>query len=87
MEENLVSSALKAAFRQWDKDGNGKITKDDLSAVLGKLVGHDDSLFSKEGFHEAIAEADLDRDGSLDIDEFCNWVCAELHMKTDQTLL
>ena len=85
--EKLVLNGLKAALRLLDKDGNGKITKDDLSAVLGKLISHDDSPCTKEAFREAIAEADLDRDGNLDVDEFCNWVCAELRMKTDQTLL
>ena len=40
--------------------------------MLGKLTGDDD--VSQEDFQEATADADLDSDGTLDIDEFCNWL-------------
>lgn len=59
---------LWSAFRVFDVDGDGKISKSELRAVLevGNGVG-----IEEEQLKELIAEADQDGDGSIDFEEFC----------------
>lgn len=62
-----------AAFRVFDLDGNGKITKEELSTVLGSGAASniEEALgVDKAEIERIIAEADQDGDGELDFDEF-----------------
>merc|ERR1712080_427783 len=52
---------LWAAFRAFDKDGNGKIEGKELQEVLGKASADIKSL---------IADADTNHDGVIDFEEF-----------------
>ncbi|CEM12751.1 unnamed protein product [Vitrella brassicaformis CCMP3155] len=61
----LSEKKLEAAFRAFDKDGSGKISKDELAAVFG--VGQN---IAEDLFEEMIREADKDGDGEVDMDEF-----------------
>jgi calcium-dependent protein kinase len=62
-----------AAFRVFDLDGNGKITRDELSKVLhgdgadkvAGVLGRE-----KEEIEAIIKDADTDGDGEIDFDEF-----------------
>lgn len=58
-----------AAFRIFDLDGDGKITREELSTVLSG-----DGVKTTLGAHKVakmIEEADVDGDGCIDFEEFC----------------
>merc|ERR1719291_1093939 len=55
--------ALRKTFQRFDIDSNGTIAADDLRVVLG-----DD--FDGETFEELIQEADKDKNGGIDYEEF-----------------
>jgi len=62
-----------AAFRTFDLDGNGKITKDELAQVLsgGAVTSIADSMgVEKEEIERIMLEVDQDGDGEIDFDEF-----------------
>lgn len=64
-----------AAFRVFDLDGNGKITKDELATVLsgdGGDIKTAEQLMGiqKEEIESIIAEVDTDGDGEIDFEEF-----------------
>merc|ERR1719253_1680808 len=62
-----------AAFRTFDLDGNGKITKDELAQVLsgGAVKTISESMgIEKEEIERIMCEVDQDGDGEIDFDEF-----------------
>jgi len=62
-----------AAFRTFDLDGNGKITKDELAQVLsgGAVQSVADSMgVEREEIERIMTEVDQDGDGEIDFDEF-----------------
>lgn len=61
----LSQEKLELAFKMYDVDGSGTITKDELKAILGKQQQYDDSFW--EGM---IREVDKNGDGVIDIHEF-----------------
>jgi len=70
----MQDDILWGAFRVFDLDGNGKISKEELSKVLGNLEGNA-VLGGLKGLSNAgalIAEVDKDGDGEIDFDEFTN---------------
>jgi len=58
---------FKEAFLLFDKDGNGKISRDELTDVLTK---HGRMKVSLEEADDYIAMVDTDADGMLDYSEF-----------------
>jgi len=57
-----------AAFRVFDRDGNGKITKDELAQVLGNDQIKDE--LGQEMLDKIIGETDKNGDGVIDFEEF-----------------
>ncbi|CAE7733723.1 CPK2, partial [Symbiodinium sp. CCMP2456] len=58
-----------AAFRIFDLDGDGKITREELGKVLnGNSV---QELFGARKIEKMIEEVDKDGDGAVDFEEFC----------------
>jgi len=74
-EKNKLNSRqekLKFAFRMYDLDGDEKISKEELLAVLTMMVGENISEDQLESIAErTIHEADEDKDTKISFDEFC----------------
>ena len=73
-EKNKLNTRMKKlqfAFRMYDLDGDGKITKRELLSVLTMMVGSNISEEQLESIAErTIMEADLDNDGLMSFEEF-----------------
>ena len=63
----LTQNNLDAAFKTFDIDGNGKITKDELKAVF---VAGEASSATNEDWESIIMEVDKDGNGEIDYQEF-----------------
>merc|ERR1711892_267808 len=59
---------MKMAFRAFDTDGDGKVSKDELRISMMNLG----QRFTEEDIDDIIAKYDADGDASLQFDEFCN---------------
>jgi len=59
-----------AAFRTFDLDGDGKITRDELQQVLNG--GNVQKALGASKIERMIEEVDEDGDGCIDFDEFCS---------------
>ncbi|CAJ1409116.1 unnamed protein product [Effrenium voratum] len=65
------------AFKSWDKDKNGFISKDELALVLSSL-----GCPTKPADLEAmLKEADLDCDGKVNYEEMVHWLCRAPHLE------
>ncbi|KAM8772414.1 calcium-binding protein 4 [Acanthopagrus latus] len=58
---------LRCAFKQFDCDGDGKITLDELKEGMKTLLGE---KLKKGELEEILADIDLNKDGNIDFDEF-----------------
>ncbi|KAI9545168.1 hypothetical protein NQZ68_038881 [Dissostichus eleginoides] len=58
---------LRCAFKQFDCDGDGKITQDELKEGMKNLLGE---KLKKGELEEILSDIDLNKDGSIDFDEF-----------------
>jgi len=72
-KHQLQEAACWAAFRVFDVDGDGKITKDEMALLLS--CGRANNLAETLGadrseIEQAVAEADLNGDDCLDFEEF-----------------
>lgn len=64
---------LKEAFAVFDKDSDGRITVDDLSAVFQHLGQN----VSRKKLEAMLSEADLDDNGCIDFPEFLTLVATQ----------
>ncbi|XP_052124890.1 troponin C-like isoform X2 [Frankliniella occidentalis] len=65
-DDEALQKELKAAFRLYDKEGNGYIPTSSLKEIL---IALDDQL-TPDQLNEMIAEIDTDDSGTVDFDEF-----------------
>jgi len=72
---------VKPAFAKFDKDGSGAIDKSELSQLSTEL-GHplDDDQLEK-----ALVDLDLNKDGVIDLPEFCRWYFTGMKSYNDST--
>jgi len=66
MKDSDAESELRAAFRAFDKDGNGSINATELREAM-KAIGEN---LSQEEVEEMIRDADADGDGNVNYEEF-----------------
>lgn len=62
--DELTEEELREAFSQFDEDGSGAISPDELRQILSS------SNLSEEQVDQLIIDADTDGDGEIDFDEF-----------------
>ncbi|KZV28109.1 calmodulin-like protein 11 [Dorcoceras hygrometricum] len=62
------------AFKLFDKDGDGKITREELGSVLGSLHQN----LSVEELQDMIDEVDSDKNGTIEFPEFFNLVVKKM---------
>ena len=60
---------VEPAFAKFDKDGSGAIDKEELAA-LSKELGTE---LTEQQLNDALIDLDLNKDGVVDLDEFCRW--------------
>jgi calcium-dependent protein kinase len=66
-EKNLLTNEkLEAAFKMFDKDGSGLITKDEIKEVL--VVG---ASIDESAINDVIKQVDENGDGEISFEEFC----------------
>ncbi|KAF1395235.1 hypothetical protein PFLUV_G00009430 [Perca fluviatilis] len=56
---------LRCAFKQFDCDGDGKITLDELKEGMKTLLGE---KLKKGELEEILSDIDLNKDGNIDFD-------------------
>lgn len=66
--EELSKERLKKAFVEFDKDGNGSISVEELRKTLG---GTEEQSHL---FYQMMKEADFDGNGEIDLEEFCKFM-------------
>jgi calmodulin len=66
MRDGDTEEDIRAAFRLFDKDGDGKITTAELTHIVKNLG----EPLPQEEVDEMIAQADPDKDGIIDYAEF-----------------
>jgi calmodulin len=66
MRDGDTEEDIKAAFRVFDKDGDGKITTAELTHIMNNLG----EPLTQEEVDEMIAQADTNKDGIIDYAEF-----------------
>jgi len=62
--------AVRKIFREWDKDGNGSISKEEMRDVMRGILGD----MSDADLDRLMDEADKDGNGLIDLDEFVEWM-------------
>ncbi|CAJ1052260.1 calcium-binding protein 4 [Xyrichtys novacula] len=65
---------LRCAFKQFDCDGDGKITLDELKEGMKTLLGE---KLKKGELEEILSDIDLNKDGNIDFDEFVMMLSAQ----------
>lgn len=64
-----LTGTIKQLFKEWDSDGNGCISREELQAVIWKL-----GPFTSQEIDLLLAEADVDGNGFISYDEFVGFI-------------
>ena len=75
MKDTDTEAEIKEAFRVFDKDGNGFISKAELSYVMTNLG----ERLTVQEIDERIREADIDGDGQVNYEEFVKMMMSKRH--------
>lgn len=71
--EGAIKQKVKDAFKQWDVNADGHISKNEMKAVLIKLLKKDNDV-SEEDVEEFMLDADKNQNGIIEYDEFLDWI-------------
>ena len=69
-EKLLSEDVLKFAFRYFDKDGSGEITREEIKEIFFANVKKNDNVNLEQQLEYIISEVDINGDGKISIDEF-----------------
>jgi Ca2+-binding EF-hand superfamily protein len=72
--EEAVKQKVKDAFKTWDTNSDGIISKNEMKSVLMKLLNKATSAVSEEDLDSFMHEADQNENGVIEYDEFLDWV-------------
>ena len=75
-------AVMQDRFRDFDKDGDGKITKEELRSVMSALPGK--MLESQEQLDKMFAAVDEDNSGEIDFSEFLQMMASVMPAKDDE---
>jgi len=64
------ASKVRQVFKEWDTDGNGVISRQELASVFRALL----PSFTEEDIDTVFAAADADRDGGISYEDFIRWL-------------
>ena len=73
MNDDETEELLIEAFKVFDKDGNGFITSHELRNIMIHL----EEDLTPEEIEEMVREADINNDGTIDLDEFVKMMSSE----------
>ena len=73
----LQGPSLRKAFKFFDRDNSGNISKQELMAVFETFADLL-SMFETDDYDLVIAQVDKNRDGKISYDEFVRFMCSEL---------
>lgn len=76
------SARILDCFKLFDRNGDGKINRNELAAVLKALDRN--CSFDEEGMQGLIDEVDTSCDGSIDYEEFTAWLTGEPVLKSQK---
>lgn len=62
------------AFERLDENGDGTITRDELTKVMTRLFGESGRSIGQERIEALMSAVDVNGDGEIDYKEFAAWV-------------
>jgi hypothetical protein len=70
IDDDIAKENMRLIFEQFDKDCDGKITKNELNFVMCNLFPEE--TITEQDINDMLDAADLDRNGFIDFNEFAN---------------
>lgn len=71
IDDSTSAAKIRSIFQEWDTDGNGLISEEELTNVIKRLCPH----FSDEVIKALFKAADVDSSGAIDYNEFLDFLC------------
>lgn len=69
----MAADSIKTVFRRFDENGDGTISSAELRTVL-KFIGGAENQFTDREIDSAFSRIDVNKDGSIQYDEFVDWL-------------
>lgn len=77
LSDDMRYTVLDASFKRADRNGNGKLSRPELSIILRRIL----NTLRSEDVSEILRDADKNDDGELDYQEFVAWLRKSAHSK------
>ena len=74
MNEQDDPAILEEAFRLFDQDGSGSITRDEIKEAFRSVIADTGEELPEDEIDYMIKEFDVDGDGTIDFEEFKNYM-------------